>query len=89
MGIIEDRLIITFRGDGYRQDCGALAQKAFGLYGSGGGHKSAARMEIPLAILDRHLDVNLSQQNVDRFLIENLKKAQRAKPESLNNGREN
>jgi len=88
-GIVEDRLIITFRGDGYRQDCGALAQKAFGLYGSGGGHKSAARMEIPLAILDRHLDVNLSQQNVDRFLIENLKKAQRTKPESLNAGREN
>jgi len=88
-GIVEDRLIITFRGDGYRQDCGALAQKAFGLYGSGGGHKSAARMEIPLAILDRHLDVNLSQQNVDRFLVENLKKAQRTKPESLHTGREN
>lgn len=83
-GIVEDMLVITFRGDGYRQDCGTLAQKAFCLYGSGGGHKSAARMEIPLAILERHLDRNLSQQNVERFLVENLKNAQRIRSELPN-----
>jgi nanoRNase/pAp phosphatase (c-di-AMP/oligoRNAs hydrolase) len=88
-GIVEDRLIITFRGDGYRQDCGALAQKAFGLYGSGGGHRSAARMEIPLAGLQQQLNDNLSQQNVDRFLIENLKNAQKLKPELPAAGKEN
>lgn len=86
-GIVDDRLIVTFRGDGYRQDCGALAQRAFGLYGSGGGHKSAARMEIPLAILERELDRNPSQQNVERFLIENLKNAQRTKSELPGIGR--
>lgn len=77
-GTLKDRLIITFRGDGYRQDCGALAQKAFGLYGNGGGHRSAARMEIPLTVLKQQLNSELTQQNVDRFLIANLQKAQKA-----------
>jgi nanoRNase/pAp phosphatase (c-di-AMP/oligoRNAs hydrolase) len=85
-GIVKDRLIITFRGDGYRQDCGALAQRAFGLFGTGGGHRSAARMEIPLAVLQRLTDVNLSQQNVDQFLIENLKKAQKSKAPDAGKG---
>lgn len=80
-GIVEDRLIITFRGDGYRQDCGVLAQKAFGLYGNGGGHRSAARMEIPLKVLHQQLNINLSQQAIDRFLIENLKNVQKPKLE--------
>jgi len=80
-GIVKDRLIITFRGDGYKQDCGALAQKSFGLYGNGGGHRSAARMEIPLTVLKQHLNTDLSQQKVDQFLIENLQNAQKTKPE--------
>lgn len=72
-GIVKDRFIIVFRGDGYRQDCGILAQRAFGAYGNGGGHRSAARLEIPLAVLKKQLNEDLSQQNVDKFLIENLK----------------
>jgi nanoRNase/pAp phosphatase (c-di-AMP/oligoRNAs hydrolase) len=80
-GIVDDRLIITFRGDGYRQNCGVLAQKAFGLYGTGGGHRSAARMEIPLEVLQKKLNISLSQQDVDRFLVENLGRAQRHKPQ--------
>jgi nanoRNase/pAp phosphatase (c-di-AMP/oligoRNAs hydrolase) len=80
-GIVKDKLIITFRGDGYRQDCGALAQKAFGSYGNGGGHRSAARMEIPLAVLRQQLNADLSHQKVDQFLIENLQNIQKAKPE--------
>jgi nanoRNase/pAp phosphatase (c-di-AMP/oligoRNAs hydrolase) len=79
-GIVKDKLIITFRGDGYRQDCGALAQKAFGSYGNGGGHRSAARMEIPLAVLQQRLNADLSHQKVDQFLIENLQNIQKAKP---------
>jgi nanoRNase/pAp phosphatase (c-di-AMP/oligoRNAs hydrolase) len=83
-GIVKDRFIIIFRGDGYRQDCGTLAQKAFGLYGNGGGHKSAARMEIPLAVLQQQLNGDLSQQNVDQFLVENI---QKPKPERIINER--
>lgn len=76
-GIVNDKLVIVFRGDGYRQDCGVLAQKAFGLYGNGGGHRSAARLEIPLAVLMKHLNGDLSQQKVDQFLIENLQNVQK------------
>jgi len=52
-GIVGDKLIIVFRGDGYRQNCGAIAQKAFGTLGRGGGHRSAARMEIALDVLKK------------------------------------
>ena len=58
-----------------------LAQKAFGVYGNGGGHRSAARMEIPLAVLKQQMNADLSQQKVDHFLIANLQNAQRPKPE--------
>jgi nanoRNase/pAp phosphatase (c-di-AMP/oligoRNAs hydrolase) len=93
-GLVDDKLIITFRGDGYRQDCGTIAQNAFGIYGTGGGHRSAARMEIPVETLKQRLYGNLSQQSIDRFLIENLKRAQTARQErnekvSFEKGKEN
>jgi nanoRNase/pAp phosphatase (c-di-AMP/oligoRNAs hydrolase) len=73
-GIVNDKLIVIFRGDGYRQDCGALAQSACGLIGQGGGHRSAARIEITLDVLKTALKGDLSQQSVDHFLNECLKK---------------
>jgi nanoRNase/pAp phosphatase (c-di-AMP/oligoRNAs hydrolase) len=75
-GIVGDKFIIIFRGDGYRRDCGALAQKTFGDLGSGGGHRSAARMEIPLETLRQKLNDDLSQKNIDRFLLTRLKRKQ-------------
>jgi nanoRNase/pAp phosphatase (c-di-AMP/oligoRNAs hydrolase) len=82
-GIVEDKLIITLRGDGYRQDCGALARKSFGTFGSGGGHRGAARMEIPLNVLKQQLGDNLEQHTVDKFLIDNLRRGQRPKQENI------
>ncbi|MBN1364906.1 MAG: DHH family phosphoesterase [Syntrophaceae bacterium] len=73
-GIVGNRLIIIFRGDGYRQNCGAIAQRAFGLIGQGGGHRSAARMEIPIDALRKNLESELSQRNVERFLIGSLRR---------------
>jgi nanoRNase/pAp phosphatase (c-di-AMP/oligoRNAs hydrolase) len=78
-GIVNDKLIIIFRGDGYRQDCGALAQKVCGLIGQGGGHRSAARIEIPLDVLKLELKGDLSQLSVDHFLDECLKKGGKSK----------
>ena len=78
-GIVNDKLIIIFRGDGYRQDCGAIAQNACGLIGQGGGHRSAARIEIPLDVLKTELKGDLSQQSVDHFLNQCLKKSTPAK----------
>ncbi len=73
-GIVKDRLIIVFRGDGYRQDCGAIAMKSFGNVGSAGGHRSAARVEIPLEVLKTVLENDLSQESVDRFLVQRLRR---------------
>jgi nanoRNase/pAp phosphatase (c-di-AMP/oligoRNAs hydrolase) len=78
-GIVHDRLIIIFRGDGYRQDCGAIAQMAFGIIGQGGGHRGAARIEVPLAVLKKELNGDLSQENIERFLLECLKKKHKTK----------
>lgn len=72
-GVIKDRLIIVFRGDGYRQDCGSIAEKAFGKYGSAGGHKSAARVEISLETLKEVLQGEWSQESVEQFLVQRLR----------------
>jgi nanoRNase/pAp phosphatase (c-di-AMP/oligoRNAs hydrolase) len=73
-GIVKDRLVIIFRGDGYRQDCGAIARKAFAQFGSAGGHRSAARVEILLETLKTALDGDISQEALDRFLVQRLRR---------------
>ncbi len=47
-GIHGERLIVIFRCDGYRKNAGKLATRIFGAVGSAGGHKEAARAEVPL-----------------------------------------
>jgi nanoRNase/pAp phosphatase (c-di-AMP/oligoRNAs hydrolase) len=76
-GTVGDKFIIIFRGDGYRQDCGAIAQRAFGLIGKGGGHRSAARIEVPLEALKEKLGGDLSQRNIERFLFQSLRRDQK------------
>jgi nanoRNase/pAp phosphatase (c-di-AMP/oligoRNAs hydrolase) len=82
-GIIKDRLVIVFRGDGYRQDCGNIASKAFSKYGSAGGHRSAARVEIPLENLREVLPDDFHQETVEQFLVQRLRRRRR----SAENGR--
>lgn len=73
-GIMRDKLIIVFRGDGYRRDCGTIARQAFGKYGSAGGHKSAARVEIPLDNLTEVLPPDFPQKSVEQFLLQRLRR---------------
>jgi len=48
-GIYDKKLIIILRNAGFQANAGKIAQKLFGnLGGSAGGHRSAARAEIPL-----------------------------------------
>ncbi len=47
-GVNDKTLIVIFRNAGFRRDAGQLAKKMFGDLGSAGGHKSAARAEVPL-----------------------------------------
>jgi nanoRNase/pAp phosphatase (c-di-AMP/oligoRNAs hydrolase) len=72
-GIFKDKLIIIFRGDGYRQDCGAIAKKAFENLGSAGGHRSAARVEIPIETIKETLRNDISQEAIDQFLMQRLR----------------
>lgn len=79
-GRIGDKLVIIFRGDGYRQNCGDIAQRAFGSIGKGGGHRSAARMEIPLDLLKENIEGELSQRNIEKFLFKSLRREPRQTP---------
>ncbi len=51
-GIHGERLVVIFRCDGYKRNAGKLAEKIFGKHGSAGGHREAARAEVPLKNLD-------------------------------------
>ncbi|HDZ24371.1 MAG TPA: exopolyphosphatase [Desulfobacteraceae bacterium] len=48
-GVYDEKLIVILRNAGFRGDAGKTALKLFGpLGGSAGGHKGAARAEVPL-----------------------------------------
>jgi nanoRNase/pAp phosphatase (c-di-AMP/oligoRNAs hydrolase) len=47
-GIHGERLVVIFRCDGYKKNAGKLAEKIFRSIGSAGGHREAARAEVPL-----------------------------------------
>ncbi len=57
-GVNSKKLIIIFRNTGFRTDAGNIAKKLFGEYGTAGGHKSAARAEIPLSSLNENISDN-------------------------------
>ncbi len=56
-GMYNSTLIIIIRNDGLRKNAGTTAKQAFEAVGSAGGHKSMARVEIPMAELDPDLDI--------------------------------
>ncbi|RJP39686.1 MAG: phosphoesterase [Desulfobacteraceae bacterium] len=55
-GVYENRLIVIVRNDGLRKKAGEFVSKAFGHLGSAGGHKSMARVEIPIDQLGNEVD---------------------------------
>ncbi len=52
-GIHNDKLIVIFRCDGYKKNAGQLAEQIFGQMGRAGGHREAARAEVPLKKMDK------------------------------------
>lgn len=50
-GVVDDKVVCILRGDGLRRDMGKFAARCFGDVGSAGGHKGAARAEIPLSAI--------------------------------------
>jgi nanoRNase/pAp phosphatase (c-di-AMP/oligoRNAs hydrolase) len=70
-GIHGERLVVIFRCDGYRKNAGTLAAKAFGEIGSAGGHREAARAEVPLKNLDKN-DQDFDTQTLRRLTRRHL-----------------
>ncbi|OEU64827.1 MAG: phosphoesterase [Desulfovibrio sp. S3730MH75] len=68
-GIYDDTLVVIFRGDGLRKDMGKMASSLFSEIGSAGGHKAAARAEIPLKALEG--------ADPEAFVIKKLTKGKR------------
>jgi nanoRNase/pAp phosphatase (c-di-AMP/oligoRNAs hydrolase) len=58
-GVYRRKLIVIIRNDGYRKDAGRLAARAFGAFGSAGGHRGAARAEIAVEFLrQKGMEIN-------------------------------
>ena len=51
-GIHGERLVVIFRCDGYKRNAGKLAENVVGKSAPAGGHREAARAEVPLKNLD-------------------------------------
>ncbi len=72
-GLSEEKLIVVFRGDGLRKDVGKFAISLFGDIGSAGGHKTMARAEIPLSLLEGQRAQNFVWDRLGRYKKRNQK----------------
>jgi len=70
-GVWEDKLIVVFRNAKGRRNVGRLARRAFGRLGEAGGHKAAARAEIPLAVL-KEAGLSLADESLERLVIQTV-----------------
>lgn len=72
-GIYGEKLVVIFRCDGYRKNAGKLAQKTFGEYGPAGGHKEAARAEVPLKNLPLRENQDFTTNTLIRIVTRHVK----------------
>ncbi|MBT8358193.1 MAG: DHH family phosphoesterase [Deltaproteobacteria bacterium] len=75
-GVYENKLIVIFRNDGIRKNAGTVAQKAFDVIGSAGGHKSMARAEIPIIQLKGQADYK-DEKKMLRWIIAQVERKSR------------
>lgn len=74
-GLHQRKLVIIFRNDGIRKNAGKLAKESFGHWGSAGGHKSAARAEVPLDAIEGMVDRNDRNKMAQWIMRQMTKKA--------------
>jgi len=70
-GLHGEKLVVIFRCDGYRKSAGKLAERIFSEVGSAGGHKEAARAEVPLknlALGDKEFTTNTLKRLATRHM---------------------
>lgn len=69
-GIYGQKLVIILRNAGFHLDAGRMAKKLFGDYGSAGGHRGAARVEIHLSDIKKDSD---GKVDYSEFILNRLK----------------
>lgn len=69
-GIHNQKLVIIIRNAGFRLNAGKTAMKLFESYGSAGGHKTAARVEIPLKTIMHEINDKVGYRE---FVMEKFK----------------
>lgn len=69
-GIYGQKIIIIIRNAGFRRHAGKLAQRLFGELGSAGGHKYAARVEMPLGDVMKYIP---AVSSLDIFIKDKIK----------------
>lgn len=72
-GLHQRKLVIIFRNDGIRNNAGKVAKQSFGDLGSAGGHKSAARAEVPLENIKEMVD-HRDGAKMARWIVQRIKK---------------
>lgn len=72
-GLHKRKLVVILRNDGIRKNAGTVAKEGFGRWGPAGGHKSAARAEIPVAALARTIDIG-DRRAVLEWMISRIEK---------------
>lgn len=70
-GIHGEKLVVIFRCDGYRKSAGKLADRIFGSLGSAGGHKGAARAEVPLKKMNLG-EKEFTSDTLKRFIMRHM-----------------
>ena len=71
-GIYGQKVVIIVRNAGFKLHAGKLVQRLFSDLGSAGGHKNAARVEIPLEDIWEKLDT--TKLKVDDFIRKRIEK---------------
>jgi nanoRNase/pAp phosphatase (c-di-AMP/oligoRNAs hydrolase) len=74
-GIHNQKLIIIIRNAGFHLNAGKTAINLFGNYGSAGGHKTAARVEIPLKAIMHEINDKIGYRE---FVMEKFKENKRS-----------
>ncbi len=70
-GIYDGKLVVILRNAGFRGDAGKAAQKLFGRWGgSAGGHRNAARAEVPMDAVLREMKGEIE---LEPFILKSLK----------------
>jgi nanoRNase/pAp phosphatase (c-di-AMP/oligoRNAs hydrolase) len=72
-GVFGEKLVVIFRCDGYRKNAGKLAQKTFGEFGPAGGHKEAARAEVPIKNLPLRENQEFSTSTLIRLATRHMR----------------